>query len=60
MKERSTRNALKRLKRIEDLLNPSPNTHKITPEMQELYDRIRGKGKATEQKNETTKATNEG
>jgi len=40
MKERFNRNVFKRLKRIEDLLNPSPNTHRITPEMQDLYDRI--------------------
>ena len=48
MKERSTRNISRQLRRIEDLLNPNPNTHKITPEMQELYDRILGKGKPTE------------
>lgn len=40
MKERFNRNVFKRLKRIEDLLNPSPNTHRITPEMQELYNSI--------------------
>lgn len=50
MKERSTRNISRQLRRIEDLLNPNPNTHKITPEMQELYDRILGKGKPTEEK----------
>lgn len=48
MKERSNRNIIKRLNRIENVLNPSPTTHEITPEMQELYDRILGKGKAAE------------
>jgi len=48
MKERSTRNVLKRLKRIEDVLNPAPLYNTITPELQEMYDRILGKGKAAE------------
>jgi len=48
------------LKRIENALGNDPNQHNVTPEMQELYDRILGKGKAAEEKNETTKATNEG
>ena len=54
MKERSTRTISRRLRRIEDLLNPSPNTHKVTPEMQELYDRIMMKGQ--EPKEQTTTA----
>ena len=53
MKERSTRTISRRLRRIEDLLNPSPNTHKVTPEMQELYDRIMMKAQNTKEQTET-------
>jgi|GEM_PF-2295255 hypothetical protein len=53
MKERSTRTISRRLRRIEDLLNPSPNTHKVTPEMQELYDRIMMKGQEPKEQTET-------
>ncbi len=53
MKERSTRTISRRLRRIEDLLNPSPNTHKVTPEMQELYDRIMMKGQEPKELTET-------
>jgi len=53
MKERSTRTISRRLRRIEDLLNPSPNTHKVTPDMQELYDRIMMKGQEPKEQTET-------
>ena len=53
MKERSIRAISRRLRRIEDLLNPSPNTHKVTPEMQELYDRIMMKGQEPKEQTET-------
>ncbi len=53
MKERFNSNISKRLKRIENALGDDPNQHKVTPEMQELYDRILGKGKPTEEKSET-------
>jgi len=53
MKERFNSNISKRLKRIENALGDDPNQHKVTPEMQELYDRILGKGKAAEKMSES-------
>ena len=53
MKERSTRNVLKRLKRIEDVLNHAPLYNTITPELQEMYDKITGKGQKPKEQTET-------
>ena len=58
MKERSTRNVLKRLKRIEDVLNPAPLYNTITPELQEMYDKITGKGQNPKEQTEKNICTN--
>ncbi len=60
MKERSIRAISRRLRRIEELLNPAPISNIMTPEMQEFYERITGRSKPWETPPEKTGTASKG